>query len=1197
MSRARLWAVCRLDLLHYARRPLFWIWLAIVALCTFGLSSGNMSIQAGDSSTGGLQAHITSAYANGLELALLGALFYTFFVAVASGMELIRDRELRIESLLHSTPMRASEYVWGKFGASLVVAFGILAFQLGFSMLLKHLVTVESQPELIGTWSPLNYLQPALLFAVPLILFTAGLAFAIGEFTRKPVLVNMFPLALLLASIFLFWLWTPTWLDPSLDRALMLIDPTGFRWLNETWLSVDRGADFYNGSRIGFDPGFVLSRLVMAALGLGAVFASQRHLHRTLRGARVEPSRVQSALASASEDRPRPVARRTTLAELGMRTRRPGFLRATLEMARVELKILGTHPGVWLFLPLIVLNAIFDALYSVGAFDTLLLLTPGRSAVGSLNELTFALLLFLMVFMVEALRREESTRVAPISYATPLSTRALILGKLLAVSLLAVLPMVAVYGVCAIVQAVVGEVPLDAWPYLLVFGLLLFPVVLIWNAFVTLVYALTRNRFATYAIAFGAMIGTGIQLALGHMSWTWNWSLVGALRWTDLGPFELDRLPLTLNRLMAIATTALFLVVAVRIFPRRRFDSTRVLLRLRPSALAKTTLRLSPWILVPIALGITLQKGINAGPGGERYEKQVKDYWRKNHRTWLDRPGPELAGVTLELDLVPAERRLHSRGEYTLRNPHAEPLREIALTGAPHWESLACTLDGEAFEPDDREGLHVFTLPEPLATGDTCVVGFDFEGVLLDGFSKNGARSDEFITDSSIVLTSFSSSMAPLVGYVEMLGIDEDNRYDSREYTDDFYEGHNEPAFGASTPFPVRVTVTAPERYRMNSVGVLLEDTVRDGLRTMRWQSDEPVRFFNVVGGLWDVRRGEGTAIYHHPAHTYNLDEMIEAVDGAKAWFSEWFYPYPWDELRISEFASYAAYAQGFPTNITFSEDIGFLTEDDEGVYLSFAVTAHESAHQWWGNILMPGQGPGGNLLAEGTSHFSTMLLIGQIKGLEARIEFCKRLEERYNEQRVVDSERELVKVDGSKDGDTTLTYDKMGWACWMLHEHLGADQSFAGLRAFFERFAESRDHPLVQDFLLHMRGYADDPDAYDEFVAQWFYRVELPEYSIRDPRVEGGEVRFTLENSGQTTMPVEIAVERGTRFPPREEASQVLRDAATDPFEEVRARRILGPETSVEVAIPCSFEPERIVIDPDALILQRGRQRAIHRF
>jgi len=1191
VSLSRLWTIGRHDLALGLRRPLTWIWILLVALCAMGLATGSMSVQAGDSSTGGIRSHITSAFSNGFELSILGGLLYVFFVAVVAGMAVIRDGEARVEGIVHSTPLRASEYVWGKALAVLLGAGAILGLQLGLGAFFKHAVTGEVDPEIVGSFSPWSYLQPALLFCVPLIVFTAGVAFAIGERTRMPVLVNLFPLSLLLVSVFVLWMWSPSWLDPRIDRALMLVDPTGFRWLNRTWIEADRGAQFYNTHRIGFDGAFYLSRAILIVIGLGAFLSSQRHLARTLRGARVRRQAIARALAGPADDGARPFLRRTPLSRLGMSQRCPGFTAQAWSIARAEMRILGAHPGVWLFLPLIVLNATFDAIYSVGAFDTPLLLTPGRSAVGSLAELTFTLVAFLMFFTVEGLHREKSTRLDGIVYSAPISNRALIVGKQLAVAVLGLVPMLVVTGVCALLILVDGKVPLDVRPYGVVFGLLLLPVVVFWNAFMAIVYSLTRSRGASYAIGLGMMLGVFFVILWKRMSWVWNWSLSGALVWTDMGPFEVDRLPLLLNRLMVLGVALFFLVVTARTFSRRAFDATRTLLRLRPGSLVRTALVLSPWWLVPVALGIALQRGVNRGPDGGQVEKWGERYWRKNVRTWLDAPEPDVVGAKVDLELRPADRWLRSSGEFELANPHAEPLERIALTGGPHWREVAWSLDGRSAQPESRQGLYVFELERPLGTAEVCRIGFAFEGTLLEGFSKNGTRSSEFILESGIVLTSFAPTFVPLVGFVEGIGVDEDNRYDAREYPDDFYEGVTDPAFGAATPYPVEVTITAPPEYTMNSVGVKTADVTEGGLRTVTWRSDQPVRFYNVVGGRWDVRRGEKTAIYHHPPHTYNLDEMIEALDGARHHYSEWFQPFPWEELRVSEFAAYAAYAQGFPTNITFSEEIGFLVEGDARTNPAFHVTAHEAAHQWWGNLLMPGEGPGGNLLSEGTANFSTILLFDAVKGAEQRIEFCKRLEEQYLERRSVDSERPLVRVDGSRKGDETLTYDKMAWACWMLMQHMGRERNLEGVRAFFDHYATARDHPVIQDFLADLRPFAPDAEAYDAFTRQWFHEIVLPHYELESVSIEGGDdagrtVRALLRNSGTGVMPVEVCAERGERFAEREDRG----------FREARRTVTLGPGETTEVAIPCDFLPERVVIDPDALVLQLGRKLAIHR-
>ena len=133
--------------------------------------------------------------------------------------------------------------------------------------------------------------------------------------------------------------------------------------------------------------------------------------------------------------------------------------------------------------------------------------------------------------------------------------------------------------------------------------------------------------------------------------------------------------------------------------------------------------------------------------------------------------------------------------------------------------------------------------------------------------------------------------------------------------------------FGSASAFTTRVRVTAPQEFTINSVGTLEEDAVADHKRTVVWKSDQPVRFFNIVAGQWAVHKGTHSAIYYHPEHKYNIAEMSEALDAARTYYSQWFYPYPWQELKLSEFPNLATYAQGFPTNITFSEGIGFLTK------------------------------------------------------------------------------------------------------------------------------------------------------------------------------------------------------------------------------------------------------------------------------
>ena len=1197
MSWKRLAAVCAFDLGDNSKRPFLWIWVVLALLMSMVMATGPLRIHSGQDMAGGIQAHLTSQFANAYEMSLFVAILFPLFVAVVAGMGVIRDGELQLEPLLHSTPLRPAEYVWGKFLAAIGTSFFVLGLQVALLIFFKQTLTGAGKPELVGVFVAGNYLVPMLMLSAPLIIFVAGLTFAIGEGTRNPVLVNMVPLVILLGCAFFLWTWSPTWLDPGWNRVLMLIDPAGFRWVSETWIKVDRGAEFYNTARIVFDPAFVVSRVVMVVVGLAAVLRSHRHLASTLRGTRVSPADVEKAVSEAGNVARRSVHSRPPLSELSMTSRPRGFLRDTLEIARIESWMLARHPAMWILIPLVVLNSTIDAIFATGSFDTPLLLTPGMSAVGSLVELNFALCLLLMFYTVESLRRERATRMDSVAFSTPVRTSALIFGKAIANGLVGVVVLATVVATCAVLLLRQGTVPFDIGPYFVVFGLLVGPTVVFFSAFVGLVYSLTGSRFTTYAASLALMIGSGLLILTKKMSWVWNWWLSGALRWSDIAPFEFNRSPLVLNRVMVLALGVLFIVLAARIFPRRRFDQARVAQRLRPESLVRVGLRLSPLLLLPLVLGIALQKGINRGPQGVRIERWAKHYWQRNHATWLDAPVPDIAHVEIDLDLEPEERWFRTNGSYELVNRTNETLTRIPITGGPHWKNLRWSLNGASHEPQDREGLFVFDLPQGLQPQERCSIGFEFDGVFVDGFTKNGGGDKEFILPSGIVLTAIGPSFVPVVGYQEWIGISKDNSYDAREYPDDFFEGVTRAAFGPERPYTSRVRITAPEAYTMNSNGVITESAVADGKRAVTWESDYPIDFFNVVGGKWASRRGEGTTIFHHPEHTYNIDRMIEALDGARKYYSEWFYPYPWQELKLSEFPAEADYAQGFATNITFSESAGFLAKPDPLIDTPFMVTAHESAHQWWGGLLTPGDGPNGNILSEGAAHFSAILLFDQLRGAQQRIEFCKWLERRYNNRRVINSERELVLIDGDRDGDNTVTYDKGSWVFWMLHNLMGRERSLAGIQSFIRHYVDDPDHPVLQDFVAHMRPFADNPESFDRFVAQWFFRVVVPEYTVlgatRQPVAgESGifDVDFAVKNAGTGRMLVEISAERGLRFP--EESA-----AGSGDFKEHRIAVELGAGESKKLSMRCGFEPERIVVDPDAKVLQRGRSSAIHRF
>ena len=1196
MSVRRMWLVAKNELSFNVRRPMFYICLAVLGFIVWGLSTGNVSIviASGDATVGGKKAFITSEFAAAQILAVTVSTMMSFFIAAAAGMSVIRDGELRVGELLHATPLTPGEYIAGKYAATLITALGLLAAEIALILLFFHAIPNAEMAETRGPLVLTNYLRPALIIALPMLVLISGAAFALGAWTRKAILVFVLPIVLVLAGFFFLWSWSPSWLDLRINRLLMLIDPGGVRWLSETYLKVDRGADYYNTQRIGFDAAFLLSRLALLVVGVGAVAAAGVRFAQTLRQSGKVKAAKRARLESIAPDVLEAPSAALTLAQLGMQSSPAGFWHTVWQVARSETRELKSQPGLYLFVPLILFQIIGNSLVALGAFDTPLLLTSGTLAVTQMEFMTTLLSLLLIFYAVESMERERSTGFSAIANALPIRTSALVTGKVIALCAIGIIVGVACLLACWIALLVQGRVGFQVLPFVLVWGGLVAPTFLAWAAFVVAAYSVTRNRFSAYGVSLAAFGYTAYLALTNKLNWLGNWPLWNAVRWSDMSTLEMDRTALIVSRLYVLGLGAFFLRLAIRHYPRQDRDAIRVMHRLRPVALRSSLLRVTPALLVPVIAGGMLWRQIEQGPDGGAMDKKARDYWKKNLATWREAPLPALAAVDMDLGLVPNERTWTVKGTYVLVNKHDRKLDKVPFTVSPSWRDLEWTMNGAAYTPDTSSLLHVFTPPKPLMPGDTLRVGFTYSGKET-GASKNGGGEGEFVLPTGVVMTSFSPRWFPTVGYLEEIGRKEGkNDYEPRQYPEDFYDGVTEPAFGSELPTATRIRITTPADFTANSVGEMISDSTANGRRTVVWQSDHPVMAFNVVAGHWRVKRGNGTALYYYEGHPYNVKEMSEALDAARKYYGEWFGAFPWKELRISEFPALATYAQGFPTNITFSEGIGFLTKSDPKTNLAFLVTAHESAHQWWGNMLQPGKGPSGNILSEGMAHFSTALLIEQVKGERDAIEFRKRIESRYGDRRQADAERKLLRLDGSKAGDETVTYDKSGWVFWMLMQRMGREPTLRGMKDFIAAYNGNPDHPVLHDFVVHMRRYAADTAAYDDFVRQWFDTVIVPEYRVHNAKTVqapgGGWVTTAeVENAGSGRMPIEVAAIRGERFP----SDTTKKARKGEPYAAELVPLTLGSKEKQSVTIRSSFKPERVVVDPGARVLQLRRQSA----
>ncbi len=1159
------------------RSPLIWLLVALACLTSMSVNPTAFIPRGGDADA---VPAVNSVFALAHLFGLSGFLVYTFFASIMAGMAVIRDEEARVLPLLSSTPLTPASYILGKIAGVLAVLLGAVVLHLLFVVLTTEVWPGAAGPRL--PFRPMAYLVPVFGIMWPGVVFSAGVAFAVGERFRSPMAVYAVPVVLFIGVLFFLWTWAPDGLPAQVDRLLAIVDPSGLRWMNVTMFGTDRGVAYYNTASLSFDTTLVLNRVLVLAIPLIGVamaiphFArSQRHVDRATKKVVSRHEAIPSRLTGVGEHPGSGLP--------AMRQQRPAFTESLRTLLRAEMRWLYRQPALLLFVPFIM--AMIGEFASSGSevLGAPVVHTAGTMATGSIEVVTVLMAFLLLFYGVESVQREATTRFRALLYASPAPTAAILLAKGLANGLLLVVILGAGLVACLITLAGPSGSGVSIMPFLLVWVAILGPTFYMWFTLVMAVMSATGSRYATYAVGLSMLAATVYLLATGTMTWRVNWSLWGTLRWTDMGIFPLNGPALLANRILVVVCGCVFALVAVGSFRRRTPDTyaSRHLIRILARHRAMRAALALAFVALAISTYIAVQ--IDRGPQGVSAEDDARAYWRQNVATWSGVETPALRHATLHIDLAPADRRMEVQGLYTLRNETADTVARIPFTVGRSFEAVRWRVGRQPVTVEDRAGLHVLTLPSALAPGDSVRVAFSYRAMQPAGFTRNGGGMSQFILPAGVALSTLRGEFLPAPGFVEGIGIDENNRPDPAEVPDDFWRGRLAP-IGNVRGYTTHVTVTAPSAYTVTSVGERTAEQTSEGRKTVVWESTHPVTTLVVLAGRWDVRQQEGNAVYYHPAHGRNVDDMLDAMTLARSRFSEWFYPYPWATLRINEVPALASVATGYPTNIRFSEDIGFLAAPDASGSMSFFVAAHEVAHQWWGTVLVPGEGPGADVLIESMANYAALLMVHEAFGATGRAAFGRRLEANYQANRRVDGERPLARIvdDGGAHSQSVL-YDKGAWALWMLHDHLGADRMLAGLRVFFERYRVTDDYPAVDDLLATLREQATDLEAFDALVRQWFYGTGMPEYRVSEPLVvrDGAvwRVSATVENIGGGLAGVDVAIQGAPS-----------QDAVPS---EQRHHLELAPGQPRRLEWRCPFPPHRIVVDPDVRVLQIERENA----
>jgi len=1182
----------RFDLRYQLRQPLLWIVAVALAAIAF-LSAGSDAVRIGGA-IGNVHLNAPVVIANQLGILSLIAMFMvTVFIAGA----ILRDGEAGIADLLFAAPVRKLDYLGGRFLAGFAACLAVFALITVAMMLGSRLPSID--PQRLGAFSLQSYVWAFCVLVMPNLLFVAALLTLLAALTRSLIMVYAGVIAFTV-----LWGMAATLSSGGNGESLaVLLDPFGVRALAQ----LTRYYSTYqaNTQLPPLSGVLLLNRGLWTAIALclfGATVACFKTQRAGTAGRRFGKHTPVQAPAAARPMAPGAVRR------IAPRFSAAGLLAQWWQLLRFETR--GVLRGLPFLILLLLAVANFIANFTIGGmrFDSVpypLTRLVLEELAGGMNAVLVIVLIFYsgeLVFRDRQAKIADLTDAMPLPDWVPLCARA---GALFAV-IFAFLGAGVLAGIA--IQLVKGGAPVEFALYLQ--GTLVNAVYFMLVALALLaLQALVNNKYIGYLLGIGLLVSGPVLKSLGleHR----------LLRFADLPPLTYSDINgyghfLTGWCWFALYWTLFALTLAIAahaVRTRGRLDGWRKRLRavaprLHGRAGAGLAVALAAWA----ACGGWIFYNTNVL---NRYESataalDARADYEKQYRSYLAMPNPSLTQVRADVDIFPAERRVAIRGHYVVRNKTTQPLRSLRFQLDPRATTTLLGLPAHTITLDDRRlGFRIVELREPLAPG--AELAFDFTaGVCNPGFTEIGAPDG--INHNGTMFT--SEDYFPKLGYVQASEISD--RAERRQRG--LGEPHRMPAlddqaahafnfwklFGFDADLIAFETVVSTSDDQVAiAPGTLAASWERDGRRYYRYTMDKKILpFFSYQSGRWDVRKadwhGVPIEVYHDRKHPWNIDSMIKGSQGALDYFSTNFGPYPHKALRITEFPLYLPYARSLPNTIPFSESLGFVNDlrdagkDGDKVDHVFYVTAHEVAHQWWGDQLIPANTQGMGMLVESLAEYSALMAVEKAFGPEKTRHILRWDLDQYFAGRGKElvEEQPLFKVEDQM----YIQYRKGSLVFYRLREELGEDVLNRVLKDFLDQHRyQTAPYVTSRDLLAAIRAAA--PASKQALITDLFERIVFYDNRMMD----AGATR-RADGKWEVTMKLRLAKleadgkgkETARAYDEPVELAVFGKDAGGRERVLWRGKRMLAAGESA-VSVTVNAQPVEAGVDPYNLLIDRA--------
>jgi len=292
------------------------------------------------------------------------------------------------------------------------------------------------------------------------------------------------------------------------------------------------------------------------------------------------------------------------------------------------------------------------------------------------------------------------------------------------------------------------------------------------------------------------------------------------------------------------------------------------------------------------------------------------------------------------------------------------------------------------------------------------------------------------------------------------------------------------------------------------------------------------------------------------PNPVARLQAVAEDISSALQFFSGLFGPPPLKTLTVSPIPG--TFGQGFP-GLLYLSTLSYLNPNQrpdaergprEQVFFSDLIEAHEVAHQWWGDLVMPASYQD-EWLSEGLANYSALMYLEKKRGVKAMEDVLEdyrdSLLKKDSTGATIESAGPItwgfrLESAGSPAAWQDITYYKGAWILHMLRRRLGDDRflkMLAELRRRYDSRAVSTEQflALVKEFAPpRTAGVKTNPFNVDAFFENWVYSTGIPALKLAYTakglapavKISGTIEQGGVEDDFSVEVPVEIQFAKG---------------------------------------------------------------------